>query len=269
VRKLRWGDRERRFAYGRSGEGVPEEVGEAILDYLAAAGRLEGIGDEEYVFAPVSHRWVSERFDGAEDWDGGRPLSQSRLNRVVKQHAQAAGLKAEAITCRTLRHSSAMRRLEQGQSPDAVGAYLGRTKRSANRAYLRQLQKSPKGRLKARRRGQRDPLQVRSRKSHRFQRGDRTRLTHGLWARKLPEFAWLAEQGIRLDPADAAVLRWRIVIMRAMILWEHIETVQEASQLLKVVAQATVNLARAMKDRQQWRDLAREWGLEDDLLDGC
>ena len=102
----------------------------------------------------------------------------------------------------------------------------------------------------------------------RIQSGEQRTLTHGLTARRLPEFAWLAEQGIRLHPADAAVLRWRIVIMRAMILWEHIETVQEASQVLKVVAQATANLARAVKDRGKLRDLARELRLEEDLPDG-
>lgn len=115
VRELRWGDWERRFAYwrlgagetwrradgetqrlgegesGETGEELPVEVGEAIRDYLEASGRLDGIRDEEYVFAPLSNPLVSESQDRAEDWDGGRPLSANHLRTLVKQHAHLAG----------------------------------------------------------------------------------------------------------------------------------------------------------------------------------
>lgn len=93
-------------------------------------------------------------------------------------------------------------------------------------------------------------------------------LTHGLRAKYLPEFAWLAEQGVRLHPLDAEVLRWRIVIKRATILWQYIETLEEACLLLKVIGQAGVNLARAIKRRKQIGALARELDLVEELLEG-
>lgn len=79
VRELRWGDWETRRLRAQLRLQVPAEVGEAIRDYLQAAGRLEGIKDEAYVFAPLRHPLLSESQDRAEDWDGGRPLSTNHL----------------------------------------------------------------------------------------------------------------------------------------------------------------------------------------------
>jgi integrase len=249
-------------------DALPPAVCAAIREYLRDSGRLDAIQDPDVLFAPISYRLRSDRLDHARDWDGGRPLSSRQLLKLLKRHAGLAGLDAEAINCHTLRHTAAMRRLESGQSPDAVGNFLGRTAKGRNREYLRHLKKAPQGRIRARARCSLDQQPVPARKPRRLQRGNRLRLTHGLWSRNLPEFETLAKWGVRLHPLDADVLRWRIVIKRATILWEHIETVEEASLVLKVMSKAAGKLERAIKRRNKVRAQAKELGLEAELLEG-
>lgn len=83
---------------------------------------------------------------------------------------------------------------------------------------------------------------------------------------KYPKYE-LEERGIRLDPLDAAVLRWRIVAKRAALMWKYVETVQQGCRVLKVVGQACVNVARTLKMVQQIRAMARELDLEGELQD--
>ena len=266
VRTLTWGQ-VRGGVLGEGDQGqddpLPPAVCAAIRDYLGASGRLDAIQDSDYLFAPISYRLHSDRLDHARDWDGGRPLSSRQLLTLLKRHAGLAGLDAKAINCHTLRHTAAMRCLESGQSPDAVGDFLGRTAKGRNREYLRHLRKAPQGRLRTRARRNLDQSPVPSRKPRRLQPGNRLRLTHGLWSHNLPEFETLAERGVRLHPLDADVLRWRIVIKRATILWEHIETLEEASLVLKAMSQATTYLVRAIKRRKKVRALVEEEVISD------
>lgn len=269
VRTLTWGQLCALMEQGEGTAGVPPPaVYAAIRDYLHAAGRLEGIQPDHYVFAPVNQHVLSERRERAQDWDPARPLSAGRLQRVLKRHARLAGLKVEAVTCHTLRHTTAVRHLESGQSLDAVGKRLGRKGKLNNRAYLRYLQKSPPGRLMARKRGIIPKRDVPSRQPHHFQRGNHLALTHGLYAGYLPEFEELAGHGIRLSPLDIDVLRWRIVVRRAGILLKGARTLSEAVPLLRAAGIASLRVARALKRRREILDVARELDLQAELLDG-
>jgi integrase len=87
------------------GEALPGEVWEAIREYLQASGRWEGIQPQEYVFAPSRVPLVREARERAQDWDSSRPLRKDGLRHLLRLHAGRAGLKAEAITTHTLRHT--------------------------------------------------------------------------------------------------------------------------------------------------------------------
>lgn len=83
-------------------------------------------------------------------------------------------------------------------------------------------------------------------------------LTHGLYARYLPEFEWLAEQGVQLDMAGAAELRWRIVVRRANYFAARAETLREAALHLKAMGTAAVRLAGTLKLRREFEQLRGE-----------
>ena len=134
-----------------SGEALPQEVWQAIREYLQASGRWEGIQPQEYVFAPSRAPLKIEARERAQDWDSSRPLRKDGLRHLLRLHAGRAGLKAEAITTHTLRHTFAMRQLEAGASAEALGAMLHMQEAANVKVYASRLAQNPKRRLRARR----------------------------------------------------------------------------------------------------------------------
>jgi len=133
------------------GEALPQEVWQAIREYLQASGRWEGIQPQEYVFAPSRAPLKIEARERAQDWDSSRPLRKDGLRHLLRLHAGRAGLKAEAITTHTLRHTFAMRQLEAGASAEALGAMLHMQEAANVKVYASRLAQNPKRRLRARR----------------------------------------------------------------------------------------------------------------------
>ena len=256
VRELRWKNLEEwkdwrgEEGIGDKGGGLAGVVWEAVRAYLEATGRWEGIGPEEYVFAPSEAPLVREARERAEDWAGSRPLSGDELRHLVRLHAGRAGLKAEKITPRTLRHTVAMRRAEGGETAEAVAAFLRRERPDLTRAYLKKLEEKPKERLRARNRGS-GQEQTPSRGPDRAKPGNHLALQHGLTARYLPEFEWLAEQGVQLQEIDWIILRYRVVMRRAMLVGEDVRTLEEAMRILKVMGIAACRLVKAVKLKQE------------------
>jgi integrase len=243
VRKLRW------EGLAPDTGGLPAQVWEAVREYLQATGRWETIQPEEYVFAPSRAPLVREARERADDWAGSRPLSPDELHYLVKLHAGRAGLKAKRITCHTLRHTAAMRRVESGATAEAVGAFLGR-ERYHTTTYLKKLETQPKERLRARKTASAEE-QTPSRAPCRTKPGNHLALQHGLTAKYLPEFEWLAEQGVELPEIDWVILRYRIVMRRAMLVGEDVRTLEEAMRILKVMGIAAYRLVRAVKLKQE------------------
>ena len=248
-----------------SGEkaGLTEEVWEVVREYLEATGRWEGMQPEEYVFVPSRDPLLRLAGAQAEDWDGSQPLSQVQLLKLLKQHAERAGLKAGKITCHTLRHTAVMRQVEAGASPDAVGAMLGIERARNTKDYLERLAKKPKGRLRARK--QLDPAtgelvppgspEIPSRGPCYAQPRNHLALKHGFYAKYLPEFEWLAEDGREPQGMDRAIMRWRIVMRRVMIVGHDVDNLEDAMRYLKIMGLASHRLCKALKFQQQMRDL--------------
>ena len=201
---------------------------------------------------------MREARERAEDWDGGRPLSMDQLHYLLKLHAERAGLKAEKITCHTLRATAAMRRGEGGEPPEAVSAVLGRERVDHTKAYLGQLKRRPKGRLMARTRAEGEIRRDASRGPCRARPRNHLALTHGLTAKYLPELEWLAEQGVNLEGLDATILRLRVVVRRAMILGNEVRTLKEGMRLLDALGTAAVRLAKVLKVRHELREAEGE-----------
>jgi hypothetical protein len=129
--------------------------------------------------------------------------------------------------------------------------------------YLRRLAKRPKGRLRAPKRidpatGELVPPgseEIPSRAPFRAGPRNHLGLKHGFYAKYLPEFEWLAEEGIEPQGMDRAIMRWRIVMRRVMIVGADVDNLKDAMRYLKIIGYASVRLCKALKFQQQMRDL--------------
>ena len=242
-----WGGR------GQGSEGVdgkrielPGEVWEAIRVYLEAAGRIETIQPEEYVFAPSREPLVREAGGNKEDWAGERPLSMDQLHYRLKLYAGWAGLKAEEITCHTLRHTAVMRLDEEAEEEAAVVARLGRRSASKTREYLEAMRKKPVGQLRRRKGGIWKEGQAPPRGPCRTKLRNHLALRHGLRAKYLPELEEMEEQGMQLRGLERELVRLRVVVRRAAKLSGEAETLKEALEMLEAGSTAAVRMGKVL-----------------------
>lgn len=135
IRNLRWGDLEPRddgtvwmhWSGKHHTEGETHQISpivyQAITDYLTAAGRLETIGDSDYVFVAPSDR--AARLPGHAAWVPGQsPVSMSEVNRIFQMYLKQAGIKQHFVI-HSFRHTVAKRLLESGAGIEAVKETLG------------------------------------------------------------------------------------------------------------------------------------------------
>jgi integrase len=259
ARRLKWGE------ISQSGDGVcsiPEEVIQAIQIYLKASGRWGVIQPQEYVFAPSRQPLVREAGAHTDDWAGDRALSVYTFQHLIKLYAGWAGLKGEAITCHTLRHTAAIRCAEAAVMPacggsaagdpvDAVQTFLRRADRSNTRAYLKMLAAQPVGGLRRRRRLQR---KIPSRGPWRFKSDHHINLRHGARAKQLPELEWLEQHGMRLEGIERLVASNRIVAARSLVLSWETNSVKELLGLLDAAGQAVLRAERLLKVNE-WKEV--------------
>jgi site-specific recombinase XerD len=107
---------------------VPQEVWEAIDDFLRASGRLPVIPADEFVFAPITDIPTRIPTGEAGEWNGKRPMSTMGIQYMVKTYAEWAGLDSVRVNTHVLRHSAAMFRMEAGDDVDELSEWLGCTR---------------------------------------------------------------------------------------------------------------------------------------------
>jgi integrase len=225
VRQLRWeqGD------YAQAGVKVKE----AIQDYLTAAGRREGMGPGEYVFAPLVHAHTPQPGGVREDWDGSRPLSTYRTNFLLKRYAAWAGLEVDKVSYYSLRHTASIRQWREGKRRCPV-------ERVKQAAQLAQKRGKPVDR---------GPYQ---RKPGMAQPGNQLSLKHGMYAKEPPGAATQGcAPGGPPGRRGRAVKRLRWVIGRAFELGGQAQTAKQLAILLEVMGTAVERLWRLGKGRQK------------------
>jgi hypothetical protein len=107
---------------------LPEEVREAVVEWLRVSGRLEGMREESYVFTPLRYPGragtlemhqgklhARREFNGsrAEDWREDKPLSSDQLLRNLKLYGRKAGIGEEKLTLMALRRTAVRMRIEE------------------------------------------------------------------------------------------------------------------------------------------------------------
>ncbi len=158
IRTLRWGDvsdegAETYVFYQWSNKGkvdqrarMSRKAWEAVLAYLEAAGRLEGMKAGDYIFTALSEsakRLV--RPDGeravSEAWSAGSaPLAGHSVNDLLKKYARRAGLKAEGLHVHILRHTKAMLHRKAGDDPQKIQKMLGHESLATTQVYIDHLE---------------------------------------------------------------------------------------------------------------------------------
>ncbi len=133
-RKLRWGDlvvigpKSYYFWNGKNTEDAKYElappVWQAIQAYLKAAGRLDAMQDDDYIFIAVNDNATRFENVSALTWENNRPLALGTINRLLKKYARKAGFDARRIHAHVLRHSAAMMLDELGYGVKYISKHL-------------------------------------------------------------------------------------------------------------------------------------------------
>lgn len=148
IRRLRWEDISQdggRVYYAWMGKGsqrtdeLPLPAYNAIVAYLEAAGRLETIEDEDFIFVALSD--VAARLPNVKASSELRPLSTSFVNRIVKKCARRAGLKWEKIHTHTLRHTAAMLRRGLTNDIQELQLFLNHASLATTQIYVQHTEK--------------------------------------------------------------------------------------------------------------------------------
>jgi hypothetical protein len=103
---------------------VPMQVVVAIRDYLRAAGRLESMQAETFIFVPVRNILSPALLGKAEDWREGRAVSWDTMGVHLKHYAAWAGLDEKQINFHTLQTTAFMFRLEGGDTAAELGEFF-------------------------------------------------------------------------------------------------------------------------------------------------
>jgi integrase len=135
VRTMKWGDifeQGEKVMYKWTGKNhrgsvedeLPVSVWQAIQDYLKAAGRLDMIGPDDYIFVAQSN--AAKHFSCVTDWQPGKhPLNSSEVVRVIKVYAKRAGLSTDGLCAHSLRHGFAFAEMDNGEVITELQRKLG------------------------------------------------------------------------------------------------------------------------------------------------
>lgn len=119
---------------------LPPECWDTIKLYLKAAGRLDGITPEAFIFTALSERAGNLPSVSALTWDPhAQPLSEREINRLVKMYARRAGLAPEDVHVHTLRHSAAMLMDDAGADVEEIRRFLNHESLATTQYYLHKL----------------------------------------------------------------------------------------------------------------------------------
>lgn len=149
IAELRWGDIKHPTGEGdvityrwqsKAKSGTDELLRpayDALLAYLQAAGRLETLGVDDYIFVALSD--VAERLPNVKPGQRG-PLTGAMVNRIVKKCARRVGLDESRVHTHTLRHSAALFMKRHGVDLVEIQHTLHHSNPNTTMIYLRALE---------------------------------------------------------------------------------------------------------------------------------
>jgi integrase len=156
---LRWGDIEHPtseqavvyYAWASKAKTGRDELlrpaYDAITAYLKAAGRLDKMDKDDFIFQPLSDigqrlaQRKAEKNNRTIKTRGENHLSGARINRIVKHAAARAGLDEARIHTHITRHSAAIWMSENGVGIEDIQRTLHHSSPATTMIYLRAMKK--------------------------------------------------------------------------------------------------------------------------------
>lgn len=113
---------------------LPQEVYDALMDYLRASNRQDSIKPSDPLFLSAPPR------RGGNYRNTGKRLSGHALNKNLQMYCRLAGLAdVDRISAHSLRHSSARLRMQSGQDIASISRILGHASLATTSHYLEDL----------------------------------------------------------------------------------------------------------------------------------
>lgn len=257
LRRLRWGE-------VREGEELPGEVRGAIWEALRAGGRLEGMGEEEFVFAPLREPGVAGvgREYRAEDWAGEKAVSLDALRDSLKLYGRLAGIAEGKLTWMALRRTAMRMRMDAASKEHwlkEMKEFLGSREEEKSTKYRL-------GKLPGLPGGPEDEMKLRStsweegrtmeRKARPFQPGEG--VVHGMYMRSQPPEAIAGILAEKIEGMEEEVAGLR-VLERGLV--ERVEGArgrQEVVRLWEAYSRAAMRLGEVIRAEKAMKEEGSE-----------
>jgi len=270
LQELKWGqiEQEAEWAWVRwraRAERVrlPGEVWEAIQAALEAGGRLRGMREGDYVFAPLRDPLKMEVGSRAEDWAAGRPLSTSELLLNLKLYGRLAGVPEEKLTLMALRRTAMRLRLDEGAEVGEMKAFLDSQEEAKSTKYrLGKLPQLPgeSGRPEE------GEVRVPVRQGKPFQPGEG--IIHGLYARSKPPEAVAAVIKENIQGMGEEIVGLRILGRGMLERQGEAESDQEAARLGEAYSLTALRLGEIIKAEKELAKSRESGQWAENLLEG-
>ena len=145
IRKLKWSDFETQngrvwYRWRGKGKQRKDECPGIVWDAIKRFVDARGIGEDGYVFTPLSDNATRLANVSKRSWSKDRPLSACMVGKLLKKYCRLAGLDAERVTVHTLRHTAAMLRKQAGDDLEGISAFLGHSSLAVTQVYLHKLE---------------------------------------------------------------------------------------------------------------------------------
>jgi integrase len=222
---------------------LPDQVWQALMDYLRLCGRLESMSAEKYILAPQVQPVVQGSGRKVEDWLEHQPLSSSALLSSLKLYGRQLGIPEPKLTLMALRRTAIRLRLDQGESLESMQVFMDtREKIKSTKYRLARLPGLPAGNPHS---GQIQgmPALLPLRQTTLLVGGEGT--THGFYARRTDVQAVRAviAENIHGMEGEIACLR---MLMRLLL-----ERDGDEARLVEAYSQAAQRLSSLVSAREQ------------------
>lgn len=159
ILNLRWGDLRQGqngqyvFAYRYKGGAVKQanlgpRAYTLICEYLRADGRLETIGEDDFIFIALDEERV-KRLRPEAEINPNQAISNSLANRILKKYARRAGVPTEKAHIHALRHAGARQRVADmkagkgGVDYEQIMDLLGHSSLAVTQIYVHSVAMDP------------------------------------------------------------------------------------------------------------------------------
>jgi integrase len=103
---------------------LPEQVWQAVREYLRMSGRLEGMREGKYIFTPLAEPGKEVTGGRAEDWLEKKQLSSTAILSSLKLYGRQVGLGEAKLTLMAMRRTAIRLRMDQGESLEGMKSFM-------------------------------------------------------------------------------------------------------------------------------------------------